>query len=182
MQTTSLFCPCFFGESDHIGFTVRFSFRAELGSIVHQILNGRAHGPGVLLLGNGTVLEGSWVENKRVGAFQSIDAKGQIWKERYNEAGAKVARKKAPPAGEEGADDAPQLTSAARKCTRCSLLFHTAFNHLYACRKHVANFIPNRNDDDGPSGIWSCCGSQDEQDPGCDFSMHCEPVAVRNRE
>ena len=42
MHLISLFCPCFYGESEQIqiGFTVRFSFGAELGSIVlHHFLN-----------------------------------------------------------------------------------------------------------------------------------------------
>ena len=37
MAFTSLFCTCFDGESQ-LRFTIRFSFRTELGSIVHHVL------------------------------------------------------------------------------------------------------------------------------------------------
>lgn len=36
---------------------------------------------------------GNWVMNKRVGTFEIVDAKGQLWIEKYGEDGKRISRK-----------------------------------------------------------------------------------------
>ena len=152
---------------------------------------GRAHGSGTCLKSDGSVFVGNFESNKRVGEFTALDAKGQVWSEKYNpESGKKVARKRAPrgaaapvgtsgavppaaPVGTSGAEDVgpdPPPPVPAERCATCSQLFHALYNHSFGCRSHVANFVPDKFNLE--IGIWSCCGARCATDPGCKFGKH----------
>ncbi|CAD7940981.1 unnamed protein product [Amoebophrya sp. A25] len=158
--------------------------------------HGRAHGDGVFLSSAGLVLLGKWEENKRVGEFRCLDATGQWWLEKYNREGKKVARKKIPSSSSTAAstttagadqgdsvvelkqDEATKTTLlAAQQCAKCSSRFHAEYNHSLACRVHVANFVRGEGED-GNLGIWTCCGSRDPNDSGCNFGRHVAEVVV----
>jgi hypothetical protein len=131
----------------------------------HQgtFINGMAHGPGVYTTAQGTVATGTWQANKRVGEFTILDAKGAEFAERYDSAGKKTARKKV-----------GQAAAPALEC-KCGARFHASANHPYGCRSHKAAWILDRTNT-GPEevGIWSCCGTKEKADPGCDFKPHVE--------
>lgn len=130
---------------------------------------GRVHGPGMFQEANGTVIEGEWQAQRRVGTFQVTDKQGQLWEERYNAEGEKKARKKMK-------DEKSQLlmVSPAKECWHCGGLFHSNYNNKYACRRHKGKWIPSRahiHDPNGP-GVWNCCGKENRAEPGCMFSSH----------
>eukprot|EP00042_Codosiga_hollandica_P002394 m.11785 g.11785 ORF g.11785 m.11785 type:complete len:179 (-) comp16339_c0_seq1:273-809(-) len=55
---------------------------------------GRAHGNGTLVTVSGSEMKGKWTENKRVGDFALIDAKGEHWIENYAADGKKISKTK----------------------------------------------------------------------------------------
>lgn len=126
---------------------------------------GRADGPGVYLTPQGNASQGSWQENKRVGDFVVLDSKGVMWIEKYNEQGKKTSRKKS--------DANQESASSSKYCASCGHQYHVYFNHSYACRKHTANWVLDRENSDD-TGVWACCGARDKNDQGCDFSCHIE--------
>jgi len=125
--------------------------------------NGRAHGPGVYLT-DGAACEGSWNQNKRVGAFNLVDGKGVTWTEKYNEEGGKIARKSMKESSEGDQVTVPQ------QCTKCPTRFHSIFNHRFACRSHAANLLRDPAEKEEP--VWTCCGARGENAVGCDFGYH----------
>jgi len=140
-------------------------FLADGAQHAGNFKHGRADGPGAYLTAQGIASQGSWVENKRVGDFMVLDSKGVTWIEKYNEDGKKTSRKKSE-ANQESA-------TSSKSCVECRHKFHTYFNHSYACRKHSANWVLDRDQSgDGSAGVWACCGAQNKEDPGCAFSSH----------
>jgi hypothetical protein len=101
---------------------------------------GRADGRGRFFGGagiqEGCVWEGSWKQNRRVGAFEVWDSKGILWLEKYDEAGKKVARKRAPTAG----DSSGAVLQEAKEqfpavlCNRCGKRFQQRWGSLQLCR------------------------------------------------
>ena len=82
------------------------------GSVHHGRFDaGRASGAGVFFDASGMVTEGSWIDNKRVGPFSTVDPKGQPWRDTYDADGKRTSRKKG--------DAGP--TMLARKCRHCSV-------------------------------------------------------------
>ena len=59
---------------------------------VHRggFVEGRASGPGVLYDATGAVLTGSWLNSKRVGEFVTIDPKGGEWADTYDASGTRT--------------------------------------------------------------------------------------------
>jgi len=159
---------------------------------VGRFCGGRADGPGFYLMPKGIVHQGSWRHNLRLGEFVVVDARGAIWCERYNDEGKKVSRKRAP--GLEGTSPGPTALATsqhdgaggtaaielAAECVSCGQLFHGRFDHPYACRRHRGDWVEcgdngehdSKDEDRRCHGIWSCCGSLDRLEPGCEFSMH----------
>ena len=52
---------------------------------------GSAHGEGAYYDARGSVHCGSWVTNHRVGHFEVVDAKGNVWDDKYDSFGKRVA-------------------------------------------------------------------------------------------
>ena len=113
-----------------------------------SFVDGRASGPGCYFDAAGTVTTGEWLDNKRVGAFVTIDPKGGEWADTYDaESGKRVARKKrAPP---------PADAAGVSVCIHCKVKFHPSHNSC--CRQHKGQWM--QADGDG-GGMWLCCGSK----------------------
>jgi len=136
---------------------------------------GRASGPGVYYDASGSVTMGSWVENKRTGAFETVDPKGGRWADGYDADGKRTSRKKMAPPPEGGA--------GALKCGVCGVKFHAAHNS--ACRQHSGKWVdaPTHNADGSKAtvdtvafpegGLWLCCGGTSKHggEP-CSFGLH----------
>ena len=76
---------------------------------------GRACGAGVLYEAVGAVMQGSWLDNRRVGAFRTIDPKGGLWDDAYDDEGKRTSRKKAaPPVAPSVVNAWPQIAANAR--------------------------------------------------------------------
>ena len=124
---------------------------------------GRASGPGVMYNFTGSVMSGSWVANKKVGPFVTIDPKGGEWADVYDESGKRISRKKqAPP---------PPNSPGALRCRHCGVKFHA--QHNSRCRQHAGKWMQaSEASEDGAEiaaagtaefpdgGIWLCCGSR----------------------
>ena len=139
---------------------------------VHRggFVEGRASGPGVLYDATGAVLTGSWLESKRVGAFVTIDPKGGEWADTYDASGTRTSRKKSAPAPADGA-------GAAQKCRHCAVKFHGAHNS--SCRQHSGKWLTASEvasdavDAEYPEGgMWLCCGSKKRVGDGCGIGVH----------
>ena len=115
---------------------------------------GRACGAGVLYEAVGAVMQGSWLDNRRVGAFRTIDPKGGLWDDAYDDEGKRTSRKKAappvaPPATAAAAAAAATAAAAAAAaaavkraalaCRHCGVKFHAA--HNYRCRQHSGTWV-----------------------------------------
>ena len=88
------------------------------GAVHHGLFEaGRACGAGVLYEASGAVMHGSWADNRRVGAFRTVDPKGGLWDDVYDEQGKRVSRKKAPPPGASTAYAAASAAAAAAAST-----------------------------------------------------------------
>jgi curved DNA-binding protein CbpA len=118
--------------------------------------NGAAHGSGVYYDHKGSVHRGSWAANKRVGSFAVIDPNGALWEDVYDQAGARASRKKKP-SGNGGGNG-----GAADFCKCCGVKFHGT--HNFSCRRHLGVF-------DEAAQSWGCCGAKTVEEPGC----HVEP-------
>ena len=134
---------------------------------VHRggFVEGRASGPGVLYDATGAVLSGSWLESKRVGAFVTIDPKGGEWADTYDASGTRTSRKKSAPAPADGA-------GAAQKCRHCAVKFHG--EHNSSCRQHSGKWLTASEvasdavDAEYPEGgMWLCCGKTARSERGC---------------
>lgn len=143
------------------------------GSVHHgTFVEGRAHGEGVLYDSSGSVMAGEWVENKRVGAFTTTDPKGGTWHDRYED-GKRVARKKGEP---------PAPGAGAIRCRSCGVRFNVARNSR--CLLHTGKWVeaPTHNADGSEAvvdrvtfpegGLWLCCGSKVKQGRGCTVGVH----------
>ena len=106
---------------------------------------GRACGAGVLYEAVGAVMQGSWLENRRVGAFRTVDPKGNCWDDAYDDEGKRISRKKAAPpvaplpAAAAAAAAAAAVKRAALACRHCGVKFHAA--HNYRCRQHSGTWV-----------------------------------------
>jgi hypothetical protein len=125
--------------------------------------DGRASGLGVLYDASGMVTTGSWVNNKRVGEFTTVDPKGGEWADMYDTEGKRTSRKKRTPP--------PNGVPGAVRCKHCNVKFHAARNSV--CRQHAGKWLqagdPEAGDTAAPAvdpdefpegGIWLCCGSK----------------------
>eukprot|EP00039_Didymoeca_costata_P009122 m.120717 g.120717 ORF g.120717 m.120717 type:complete len:225 (+) comp14371_c0_seq2:35-709(+) len=156
---------------------------------VHEcdFAHGRAHGNGVYFSGNGKELHGTWTQNKRVGVFHAIDSKGVKWTEKYDKEGKRTSRTKDrievpnPDWSESSPEDVPPTIKElvppeepAVKCWNCDFLGRERNNHAWACRSHRGRWTEDREyRGDGPTrGVWSCCGKETKDEPGCSFQMH----------
>jgi len=158
---------------------------ADMSQHIGYFEVGRAVGAGLAQLTNGTCVEGEWLDNKRVGLFNVVDAKGVKWTEKYETDGRKIARKKVKisvpnPDFVEGGEQPKTLEipedpgKPAAECWTCRGLFHKAYNNNYACRKHKGKWIQKKGysgPGDAP-GVWNCCGNDNQADPGCVFLEH----------
>ena len=159
------------------------------GSVHHgDFKDGRASGPGVLYDAAGTVTTGSWLNNKRLGAFITIDPKGGEWADVYNEEGKRTSRKKRAPPPDEG--------FGAQPCKHCGVKFHLMHNSC--CRQHEGKWMQatSETDDAGvvtssidltefpQGGIWLCCGSKRKEggDMCCKLGLHAVADAVTEGE
>lgn len=123
--------------------------------------SGRAHGLGEYAMPTGLALSGRWESNLRVGCFELVDSHGKLWTETYNTQGKKISRES------RAGDGQPPATT----CTRCKGLYHGAFNHAHACRRHRGNWVAGIDgSDDG--GYWECCRARAHADRGCDVGPH----------
>jgi len=140
------------------------------GTVHHgEFENGRASGQGIVYSAIGTVTSGCWIANKRVGVFMTIDPKGGVWEDTYED-GKRISRKKrAPP---------PPNAPGALRCKHCGVKFHSAYNSQ--CRQHAGKWLQASEIADGSGersgvdqsalpedaglfpdgGIWLCCGSK----------------------
>jgi hypothetical protein len=101
---------------------------------------GRACGAGVLYEAVGAVMQGSWLDNRRVGAFRTIDPKGGLWDDAYDDEGKRTSRKKAaPPVAPPATAAAAAVKRAALACRHCGVKFHAA--HNYRCRQHSGTWV-----------------------------------------
>ena len=139
---------------------------------------------------------GAWQANKRVGPFEALDPRcelkghrtreigrdrgdwelrfalssraclcvggpcalsGGLWDDTYDETGVRTCRKRVT------APTPADASSRAIACVKCGARFHAA--HNYACRRHGGVWGGGRDCGDGG---WSCCGSRDVDDPGCE--------------
>eukprot|EP00042_Codosiga_hollandica_P002395 m.11795 g.11795 ORF g.11795 m.11795 type:complete len:235 (-) comp16339_c0_seq2:47-751(-) len=149
---------------------------------------GRAHGNGTLVTVSGSEMKGKWTENKRVGDFALIDAKGEHWIENYAADGKKISKTKVKttipnPAYTEGADETvtpktidqfPPADVPARGCWNCNAKCRERNNHAWACRTHKGNWAEDyayRGEGARP-GVWSCCGREQKDEVGCTFAAH----------
>lgn len=73
--------------------------------------NGRAQGFGTFYDASGSVSKGTWVDNKRVGKFSTVDPKLGAWADVYDAEGKRTARKKSEPP--------PPGSISARSCRHC---------------------------------------------------------------
>jgi len=133
---------------------------------------GRADGRGRLFGGaaaqEGCVWEGVWKQNRRTGAFEVWDSKGILWLERYDETGKKVARKKAPAAGNESGAMLQEIKEPlpAVPCSRCGKRFQMRWGSVQWCRSHKDGLWQ------GDKSAWSCCGATVKDSPGCEVLAH----------
>ena len=101
---------------------------------------GRACGAGVLYEAVGAVMQGSWLDNRRVDAFRTIDPKGGLWDDAYDDEGKRTSRKKAaPPVAPPATAAAAAVKRAALACRHCGVKFHAA--HNYRCRQHSGTWV-----------------------------------------
>lgn len=160
----------------------------QLNGDMHEcdFVNGRAHGEG-LYLTKGKEMKGQWVQNKRVGTFDVVDAKGVKWTEKYDDEGKRTSRVKnrievPNPEWTEGcAEDVPQTIKElvepdepALKCWNCDQLARERINHAWSCRWHRGRWSEARDyrGDGPPPGVWTCCGKEERDEPGCSFTAH----------
>ena len=87
----------------------------------------------------GAVMQGSWLENRRVGAFRTVDPKGNCWDDAYDDEGKRISRKKAAPPVAPPAAAAAAVKRAALACRHCGVKFHAA--HNYRCRQHSGTWV-----------------------------------------
>ncbi|CAE7660043.1 unnamed protein product [Symbiodinium sp. CCMP2592] len=92
--------------------------------------DGRADGEGVCFSSNGSLWQGRWVMNLRVGEFVCLDSQGKIWLEEYDNKGKRLARQL------HGTPDCKDAAREAVRCEQCGWLHHPQFNHEFACQKH----------------------------------------------
>lgn len=61
-----------------------------------------------------------------------------------------------------------------KKCWNCDGLSRERNNHAWACRRHKGNFTEDLSyRGSGPRpGVWSCCGREAKDEPGCCFQGH----------
>ena len=145
---------------------------------------GRASGAGVLHEATGTVMTGTWVQNKKVGAFRTIDPKGGEWADVYDVEGKRVSRKKASPP--------PPNSAGAQKCRHCAVKFQPSWNTL--CRHHSGKWMTaGSGSASGASavdteefpegGMWLCCGSKKKQGgERCAIGVHASADTAENQE
>lgn len=130
--------------------------------------DGRADGRGRFFGGSGAqsgcVWEGCWKQNRRVGAFEVWDKQGVLWRERYDDAGKKVARKKVQSSGGEALIGLPE---AAVHCTRCGRLFQLRWGSVHCCRHHKDGVAWHAS-----SSVWPCCDAVEPDNPGCEVGRH----------
>ena len=101
---------------------------------------GRACGAGVLYEAVGAVMQGSWLDNRRVDAFRTIDPKGGLWDDAYDDEGKRTSRKKAaPPVAPPATAAAAAVKRAALACRHRGVKFHAA--HNYRCRQHSGTWV-----------------------------------------
>merc|ERR1712194_883253 len=92
----------------------------------------------------GSVLVGSWLENRRVGEFRVVDSSGGCHLEKY-EGGERVSRERL---GSNTTNNGSQqsqcnylnpidsgLLTGSNVCVQCQKRFFPEFNHHWACRK-----------------------------------------------
>lgn len=89
---------------------------------------GRADGEGMCFSSNGSLWQGRWVMNLRVGEFVCLDSQGKIWLEEYDNKGKRLAREL------HGAADCNGAALQAARCGQCGWLHHPQFNHEFACQ------------------------------------------------
>ena len=155
------------------------------GAVHHGLFEeGRACGAGVLFEASGAVMHGSWVGNRRVGAFHTVDPKGGLWDDVYDEQGKRQTRKKAaPPIA------AAAAAPAALACRHCGVKFHA--EHNYRCRQHSGTWVDaSRYNADGSAaivdsaafpegGLWLCCGSKARAGgERCTLGLHASEEAT----
>merc|ERR1712100_352928 len=91
--------------------------------------HGKANGSGTYIMNNGSVYEGTWENNLRVGEFIVTKVDGSQFREKYStkeeKKGKLVARKKLETTGEK-----------AVECWRCHGQFRESFNNAYGCQFH----------------------------------------------
>lgn len=143
------------------------------GSVHHgNFEQGRANGPGVLYDATGAVMTGSWVDNKRVGAFEVIDPKGGSWADTYDSDGKRSSRKKqAPP---------PEGAVGAQRCGHCGVKFHE--DHNSCCRQHTGKWLQVNANDEDSEGRWLCCGSTVKQGGNVYCTIGLHSVSARAEE
>ena len=118
-------------------------------------------------------------------------ANGVKWTEKYSLEGKRTSRVKvredAPnPDWTEGAVNAegepvPQTIRVevapdeeAAQCWQCNQKGRDANNHAWACRSHKGSWAFHQTfkkwggEGEAP-GVWSCCGSEKKDEPGCSF-------------
>eukprot|EP00041_Stephanoeca_diplocostata_P011648 m.193027 g.193027 ORF g.193027 m.193027 type:complete len:153 (+) comp18615_c0_seq6:724-1182(+) len=131
---------------------------------------------GTYVTAKGSELKGSWNENKRIGEFKTVDAKGTRWTEKYSFEGVRKSRTKdrveAPnpdfvegatyPEGEKAGQPIPKTIKVlveadeiARKCWNCNGLSRDRNNHAWACRTHKGRWAEDR-DYRGSGYVWCC--------------------------
>ena len=108
-------------------------------------------------------MQGSWLENRRVGAFRTVDPKGNCWDDAYDDEGKRISRKKAAPlvappaaaaatAAAAAAAAAAAVKRAALACRHCGAKFHAA--HNYRCRQHSGTWV-DASRYDADRQIWT---------------------------
>lgn len=136
---------------------------------VHKgsFVNGRPSGPGTYYDRSGSVAIGQWQSGLRVGEFSLVDKTGVAWTERYNAEGKKVARKKTAQTDTEAAVQLEQPVP----CLKCPSHFNAL--HNFRCRYHKGLWERRPCHPDFPDGgYWLCCESKSAKDPGCHLTTH----------
>ena len=117
--------------ASHMGL-VRCCFKTcNTWVILGSFRGGRADGEGMCFSSNGSLWQGRWVMNLRVGEFVCLDSQGKIWLEEYDNKGKRLAREL------HGAADCNGAALQAARCGQCGWLHHPC---LTCIGKHILFF------------------------------------------